>query len=582
MLSDPQAAISGHELLLSIGGGVALLLWASRMVRTGILRAFGAHVRSWLGRSTSNRVRAFAMGLGVTGLLQSSTATALLIMSFAGRGLVAVAPALAVMLGADLGSTLVVQILSFDISAISPVLILIGVSAFMLSSVARGRQIGRILIGLGLMLLSLELIVSASAPLRESTALRAILDPLAADPILALLLGALLAWIAHSSVAVVLLIMSLTMIEVLPLELGFALVLGANVGSGLIPFFLSLQSDPVSRRIPLGNLLFRTLGAIAALPLIGFFGPWLATLDAEPARQMANFHTAFNIALAAVFLPFVGLMAKLAGRILPERAGDEGQEERPRYLDDTAIDTPPVALACATREVMRMADIVEGMLHDTIEVFRHDDSKLLDDISRRDDTVDRLHESIKLYLTQVSRNVLDDADSRRCVDLITFTTNLEHIGDIIEKNLLELAQKKIKSRQQFSSQGWRELTQLHARVEQNMQLAMSVFVSRDVETARRLIAEKERLRDMEREAGDLHLERLREGRMESIETSSLHLDILRDLKRINSHLTAVAYPIVDASGQLRSSRLRKSGKQKTGSEQAEVPDHSAKGKPVTN
>lgn len=582
MLGDPQANVLGHELLLSIAGGVALLLWASRMVRTGILRAFGTSVRAWLGRSTQSRPRAFAMGLGVTGLLQSSTATALLIMSFAGRGLVAVAPALAVMLGADLGSTLVVQVLSFDISAISPALVLIGVSAFMLSSLSRARQIGRILIGLGLMLLSLELIVAASAPLRESETLRAVLDPLAADPILALLFGALLAWIAHSSVAVVLLIMSLTMVEVLPLQLGFALVLGANVGSGLIPFFLSLHAEPVARRIPMGNLAFRVLGAVAALPLIGWLGPWLAALDPDPARQMANFHTAFNVALAAIFLPAVGLMAKATAWVLPERSGEDAHEERPRYLDNTAIDTPPVALACATREVMRIADIVEGMFRDTIEVFRHDDTKLLEDIGKRDDVVDRLHEAVKLYLTQVSRNVLDDADSRRCVDLLTFNTNLEHIGDIIEKNILELAQKKIRNRQQFSRQGWRELTELHERVGQNMQLAMSVFVSGDVETARRLIAEKERLRDMERQAGDLHLQRLRDGQTESIETSSLHLDMLRDLKRINSHLTAVAYPIVDASGQLRSTRLREGSRKEADAGTAEAAPKAAGGKPATN
>jgi phosphate:Na+ symporter len=556
-VSDPQTIVSGHEILLNIGGAVALLLWATRMVRTGILRAFGSRIRFWLGQSTKSRAKAFAMGLGVTGLLQSSTATALLLVSFVGRGLMAVGPALAVMLGADLGSTLVVQVLSFDISAVTPLLILAGVVAFMASSAMRRRQIGRILIGLGLMLLSLQLIVSASEPLRDSQTLRAVLDPLGADPILALALGAILAWLAHSSVATVLLVMSLTMTGVVPLELGVVLVLGANVGSGVIPFVLSLRGDPLARRVPTGNLLFRVLGALAALPFAGLAIPYLAMIDPEPARQIANAHTAFNVLLAAVFLPLTGVMESVIGRLLPVGESQGEAEERPRYLDDTAIDTPPVALACATREVMRLADIVEIMLRDTMNVFRDDDEKLLGEIAKRDDVVDRLHEAIKLYLTQVSRNALDDADSQRCVELITFTTNLEHIGDIIEKNLLELAQKKIRNRQQFSEEGWRELTRLHERVVRNMQLAMGVFVSKDVETSRQLIAEKEHLRDLEREASERHLERLREGKVESVETSALHLDILRDLKRINSHLTAVAYPIVDASGQLRSTRLKK-------------------------
>jgi phosphate:Na+ symporter len=365
--------------------------------------------------------------------------------------------------------------------------------------------------------------------------------------------------------------MSLAMTGVVPLELGVVLVLGANVGSGLIPFVLSLRGDPLARRVPTGNLLFRAMGALAALPFAGLVIPYVAMIDPEPARQIANVHTAFNVLLAAVFLPLTGVMESVVGRLLPEGESQGEAEERPRYLDDTAIDTPPVALACATREVMRLADIVEIMLRDTMNVFRDDDEKLLGEIAKRDDVVDRLHEEIKLYLTQVSRNALDDADSQRCVELITFTTNLEHIGDIIEKNLLELAQKKIRKRQQFSEEGWRELTRLHERVVQNMQLAMGVFVSKDVETSRQLIAEKEHLRDLEREASERHLERLREGKVESIETSALHLDILRDLKRINSHLTAVAYPIVDASGQLRSTRLKKTKKGAGGGTPGEEP-----------
>ena len=576
--------MSGHELLLNIGGGVALLLWAARMVRTGILRAFGADVRRWLGRSTRSWPGAFAMGLGITGLLQSSTATAMLAVSFAARGLVAVAPALAIMLGADVGSTLVVQVLSFDIAWLAPVLILAGVICFMAGKVPRARQIGRIILGLGLLLLSLQLIVGASEPLRESAALQSILQPLAADPILAVVLAAGLAWVAHSSVATVLLIMSLAMTGVLPLELAFALVLGANVGSGLIPFVLTLKSEPQARRIPLGNLLFRALGVAAVLPVIDVAAPYIAALGAEPARQIANFHTAFNLALAAVFLPLVGVMAGVTERLLPAREDAGAAARRPRHLDETAIDTPPVALACATREVMRMADIVETMLRETIEVFRNDDEALLERLSDLDDDVDELHEAIKLYLTQVSRNVLDEADSKRCIEIITFTTNLEHIGDIVEKNLLELAHKKIRNRQHFSDEGWRELSELHARVLQNMQLAMSVFVSGDVATARKLLAEKERLRDLEREAGELHLKRLREGNIESIETSALHLDMLRDMKRVNSHLTAVAYPILEASGELRESRLKEraaAAQQPAREEMSDEPHAPPAGKPAT-
>ena len=542
-------------LLLNIVGGVALLLWATRMVRTGVTRAYGSDIRRFLGRFTKHRLSAFALGVGVAGLLQSSTATAILAVSFASRGLIAVGGGLALMLGADVGTTLVVQILSFDISWLSPALILIGVVTFLASSVPFTRHIGRVLIGLGLLLLSLQLIVAGSEPLRDSAALRAVVTPLAKDPILAVLLAVLLTWLAHSSVAIVLLVMSFVAVGIVPLALGLALVLGANIGSGIIPLALTYSSGPAARRIPLGNLLFRICGVIIALPLIGHLAPALALLEADAARQLANFHTLFNLVLAAVFLPFTSAMARLTERLCPDSEQAEGPAA-PKYLDPSAIGNPPVALACATRELLRMADLVETMLRGVIDVLRDDDSKRLSQISALDDDVDALHEAIKLYLTQVSRSELDEEDSRRCIELIDFTTNLEHIGDIIDKNLLEIAQKKIKKKLAFSTEGWHELTDLHTRVVDQMQLGLSVFVSGDIATARRLLAMKDRFRDLERAGSEQHLDRLRSGMVESIETSALHLDILRDLKRINSHLTAVAYPILDAEGELRHSRLK--------------------------
>lgn len=545
----------GHEVLLNIAGGVALLLWATRMVRTGIMRAYGGRLRRALGRSIRNRLSACAMGLGIAGLLQSSTATALLAVSFAARGLIGIAPGLAIMLGADIGSTLVVQVLSFDISWLSPALVLVGVTSFLIGRTAQWRHIGRVLIGLGLMLLALSLVIGASQPLRDSQALQYVLRPLSQDPILAVLLAAAVTWLAHSSVAIVLLVMSLTMAGVVPLGLGFALVLGANVGSGLIPLVLSLSGGAVARRIPLGNLLFRALGTALLLPFLATIEPYVALFGADAGRQIANFHTLFNIALTMAFLPMTDLMARLVTRILPEAPGGEGPV-RPKYLDPDAVTTPSVALACATREVLRMADTVETMLRGVIRVFRDDDAKLLETLSDMDDEVDQLHEAIKLYLTEVSRSALSDEDSRRCIDLIAFTTNLEHIGDIVDKNLLDLAQKKIRNKLTFSKEGWEELSSMHERVLHHMQLAMSVFVSGDLETARQLIKDKEVFREMEIQGSQKHLARLRSGQIESIETSALHLDILRDLKRVNSHLSSVAYPILDASGELRASRLK--------------------------
>jgi phosphate:Na+ symporter len=546
--------LTATHVLLDLLGGVALLLWGLRMVRTGLMRGVGGDLRKFLGNSLSNRLFAFGAGLGTTILLQSSSATCLLVTSFAGRGLVATAPALAVMLGADVGTSLVAQLLSLNLGWLAPLLILIGVVAFMTGNSGRRRDLGRAVIGLGLMLLALRLVVAASAPMRDSVVVQTVLGALSGEPLLAVLVGALITWLAHSSLAMVLLVMTLADEHLLTVSLALALVLGANLGGALPPFMAARGAEPAAQRVPLGNLGFRLLGALAVVLALGWIAPLVAQLEPDPARQVVNFHTAFNVALALIFLPLIGPAARFAARILPDAANVA--EDRPRYLDPAAVETPSLALAAATRETLRMGDTIETMLKGTLEVLRTDDRKQAESIAQMDNTVDRLYEATKLYLTKVSREDLSEQDNRRCGDIIAFITNLEHIGDIVDKNLIELAEKKMKRKLRFSEEGFAEICALHGRLLANLKLALSVFLSGEEATARQLIEEKVQFRELERAAAERHLARLRQGRPESIETSALHLDILRDFKRINSHITSVAYPILEAAGALVSTRLK--------------------------
>lgn len=550
--------MSGQMLLLNLLGGVALLIWATRMVRTGILRAFGERLRGLIARATRHRLAACGAGVATAATLQSSTAAALLLTSFAERGLIGLAPALAVLLGADIGSTLVVQAMSFDPRPLVPALLLLGTLAFMLSENAIVKQLGRVGIGLGLMVLSLGMIVAASQPLRENWLLIEVLAHLGDEKLLALGIAAALTWLVHSSVASVLLFISLALAGVLDAALAFALVLGANVGSGFIPLGVNLRAPPAVRRMLVGNLMFRALGALAALPLVDQAASLLALIDADVARQTANAHTLFNLLLAAVFLPLTGPAARLLRRLLPDPMPAPG-EQKIGHLDDEALDRPTVALSGATREVMRLADAVEVMLREAILPFEQAHASRREAIKRLDSEVDRLQEEIKLYLTRLTRRPLTDEQSRAAFDLILFTTNLEHVGDIIDKTLLELAAKKHRLRVSFSDEGWSEIQRLHTLAVEQLRLAVAVFVTRDAEMARQLVLAKEQVRAIEREATENHLRRLREGTLASLETSSLHLDILRDLKRVVAHLTAVAHPILESKGELRPSRLRSSG-----------------------
>jgi phosphate:Na+ symporter len=540
----------GSIVLLDLLGGVALLLWGLHMVLSGVLRAFGPDLRRFLGKALRNRFTAFCAGLGLTSLLQSSTATGLMTTSLAAEGVVALVPALAIMLGANVGTTLIVQVLSFNISAAAPALFIIGLIIFRAGGQSLTRALGRIAIGLGLILLSLHILVDMLAPAEQAPAAQVVFAAVTRDPVLCIVVAAALTWAAHSSVAVVLLTMSLAYSHFINAEAALALVLGANLGSAINPLIEGgVRGDPASRRLPLGNLINRLVGILIALPLLPFLARELPAWQPDPAKMTAEFHMLFNVALAAIFIGPLDGLAWLLERILPERH-QPADPSLPRHLQETALDTPSLAIANAARETLRVGDVVEAMLRQVMTAIMTNDRKLTGELSRMDNIVDRLTEAIKLYVAKLTRDSLDEREGRRAMEIVSFAINLEHIGDIIDKNLCELAVKKIKGRYQFSPEGAAELVAFHKRVCESLQIAFGVFMTGNAEAARRLVREKAELRAIELSAGDRHFDRLREGRPESIQTSSLHLDILRDLKRIHSHICSVAYPVLEAAGEL--------------------------------
>lgn len=537
--------MKGTFALLDIAGYVALLLWGTHMVTSGVLRGYGSALRRWLGRYLGHRPAAFAFGICITALLQSSTAAGLMATSFAASGFLGLAPGLAVMLGANVGTTLIVQVMSFDISLIAPVLVLVGFTVHRRSDDARYENLGRVFIGLGLMLLSLHLLVAALAPVENAQVLRAILQSLESEPVLAVLVAALMTWLFHSSVAMVLLVASLANAGVIDAAGALALVLGANLG-GTLPALLEAHT-PVARRLPLGNLLVRAFGCLVCLPWLHPLAHWLAPLGDTPARIAVNFHTAFNLGLALLFILPVERMAQLLVRLLPEppRPADPGV---PQYLDEGALDSANVALANAARESMRMADMVEGMLKGLVEVFGKDDRARAAAISRTDPWLDRLGMAIREYLAELGSEALNEEDGERSQEILAFVINIEHIGDITANNLMEFAAKKAERGQDFSAEDIQDLAAMHTHVMESLRLALAVFMRGDLRAAQQLVARKEVLWRLENEASERHIRALRERRDGG---GDVYLRILRDLKRVHSHLAAMAYLPLERAGLLQ-------------------------------
>ena len=551
--------MTGTEVLVNILGGVALLLWGVRMVRTGVTRAFGSSLRQAITRWAGNRFKAAGIGAIVGAVLQSSTAVALITGSFIARGALVTTSGLAIMLGADVGAAVAPQIFASGIAFLWPLLALTGyiIHALYVGTSVKTKHVGRVLLGLAIIFLALRTVSGAAAALADSPILTELLSAVSAEPVLAITIGALMTWIAYSSLVMVLLVGTLATSGNLGAEMFYPLLLGINLGAALPALITTAMEPPAVRRVPLGNLLFRLMAVLLAAPFLGLLAPLLEALATDPLQRVVNFHLAFNLALAILFIGAVRPVAALTARLMPdvEQTGDEETRITAHNLDESLFASPQVALSMAARETLRIGDLIEIMLRKTMIVFKENDGALAREVERMDDQVDRLQEAIKLYLTRLTREELDDEESRRAIEIISFTTNLEHVGDIIDRNLMDIAKDKIKQKLRFSAEGERELTIMHEKLVETLRLALSVFINPDLELARRLLARKNTYRTLELTGTRQHLDRLRSGYADSIRTSAIHLDMIRDFKRINSHLTSVAYPILDRAGELRTSRL---------------------------
>jgi len=543
------------QTLLNLLAGVSLLVWGTHIVRTGILRLFGSSLRRFLRISVTKPLHAFFAGAGITALIQSSTATALIVASFAGQGLIGTSQALAVMLGADVGTSLVTVILSFDLSWLSPLLIFVGVVLFLTRQADSIGRFGRVLIGLGLIMFALQWISVAAKPVVQARGVQVIFASLTGDVLLDLLVAALLTILCYSSLAVVLLMATLASLHVIALPVALGLVLGANLGSGILGMLSTLNSPPEARRVTLGNFLFKLIGCTLLLPLLSRIEGPIESLGLGAAQEVVLFHLAFNVALALVFIFFTAPIARVAERLLPAKPLPD-DPAKPRHLDPSALATPTLAISCAAREALRIGDVIEQMLQGMLTVLKTNDRALAERLRKMDDVVDDLYTAVKLYLTQISREALEEEEGRRWADIVSFTINMEQVGDIIERIVIELEDKKIDKGRNFSEAGMAEICDLHARLIANLQLGLSVFLNGDLKSAQELLAQKVLFRDLERAYADSHLARLAENTLDSIETSSLHLDLISDLKRINSHISSIAYPILEQAGVLAKTRLK--------------------------
>jgi phosphate:Na+ symporter len=527
-------------VLFSLLGGTALLLYGVRLVGEGLQRAAGTRLRHVLSTLTGNRIKSLLVGAGVTAVLQSSSATTVMLVGFASAGLLTLRQTIGVILGADIGTTVTVQLLAFDLLAYSPLVVFVG---WLLWATGRGtvRYVGEAILGFGFLFLGMKLVADGTAPLGRSALFADVLTALSDQPLVLLLVAAAFSGIVRSSAATIGFALSLATAGVLPLAGAIPIIFGANIGTAVTALVAAIGQNAEARRVAAAHAAFKIVGVALFFPFITPFADLVARTAPDVPRQIANAHTLFNVIVAALFLPTSQWAAEFFTRLIPERASPSTGAI---YLNTQTLDTPAVALGQALRETLRMGDVVVRSLRDSIVVLERNDEVLMRQVIARDDVIDRLEEDIKQFLIQLGSQQLTPEQAERETALIFVIANLEEIGDVVEKNLMELAEKKIRGGHTFSAQGWAEIKDVHTKVVENVELALSALAAQDASIAEKVIRHKSRINLIERQMRQTHIQRLHEGLRESIDTSSIHLDILANLKRANSLAAGIAYAVM--------------------------------------
>ncbi|OGP14989.1 MAG: hypothetical protein A2052_04755 [Deltaproteobacteria bacterium GWA2_54_12] len=529
--------------ILSLFGGAMLILFGMKLAGEGLQRAAGAKLRNFLLTATDNRLKGVGVGAAITALLQSSSATTVMLVGFVGSGLMGLTQTMGVILGADIGTTITVQIIAFKVYDYAIGLVGLGIVISFLGRSGKWKDAGQAILGFGLVFLALKILIDTFEPVSQNPFMREFLLGLSKDPFAGIIISALLTALFQSSTATLGIALTAAHSGILGIEAAVPIVLGANIGTTVTAIISSLGATVDAKRVAMAHVLFKVIGVLLVIPFLGFFTTLVGHSSPDAARQVANAHTFFNIGIAVLFLPFTGPFTRFVSALLPQSFAPE--RFGPKYLDPIVLTSPSLALVQATRESLRSADIVQEMLTRSIEVFENGNVALLEEIQERDDDVDLLDREVKFFIIKLSKESLSDEQARREQEIMLFSDNIENIGDVIDKNLMELAKKKIKGGLLFSKDGMEEIKALHRKVLENFQMGVAAFAGSDNELARRLVTHKQKLSELEKDLRQSHINRLYKGHRESVDTSAIHLDVLTNLKRINSYITNVAYPILE-------------------------------------
>ena len=560
----PSSGGSGElevfTMLVGLLGGLSLFLFGMEQMAGALKAVAGEGLRQILAKLTVNRFAGAATGAFVTAVIQSSSVTTVLVVGFITAEVMSLSQAVGVIFGANVGTTITAQIIAFKVTKYALLLIAIGFAMLFVGKRDKTRHYGGMIMGLGLVFFGMGVMSDGMKPLRSFQPFLDLMGQME-NPILGILISAAFTGLVQSSSATTGIIIVMASQGFITLPAGIALIFGANVGTCITALLASIGKPREAVRAGMVHIAFNVLGValwVAFIDpladLVMSFSPAAEGLSgaeklaADTPRQIANAHTIFNIANTLIFLPFSTLIARLVEWLVPDKAAVAGADDAPalatQYLNPDLLETPVLAIEQARREMLRTAEIVRGMLVDIMPAFVANDLAAAQDILQRDNLVDYLQKETATYLTRVGRADLSLQLSERTMQLLNVNTELEHIGDVVEKDLVTLLTTKASENTDFSDEGRAELLEYHERVMASYDNAIQAFAGDDAALAQAVATSKPELVQLEQTFRRTHFDRLGRGVQESVDSSRIHLDLVDYLRRINSYSESIASTVL--------------------------------------
>ena len=548
-----SSTINWGLLIMNLLGGLALFLYGMSKMSDGMKKAAGGRMRNILAALTKNRVIALIVGAFVTMIIQSSSATTVMLVSFVQAQLMSYAQALGVIMGANIGTTITAQLVAFKLTDYALGMITVGFIMTMFSKRETFKHFGEALLGFGILFFGMYLMSDAMKPLRDYQPFQDLMIGLE-NPLFGLLIGALFTGLIQSSSAFTGIVITLAMNGLITLEAGIPLIFGANVGTCITAGLASIGTIRDAKRVAIAHVLFNIGGVLIFIWFIPYLADFVRTLSSDTPRQIANAHTIFNITVGIVFLPFTTLLAKLVYRILPDKEIEKGVIPTTWHLDDSQISHPAIAIGLVQSELSRMTKIVARMLRAIIHPFMTDDPgedeiylklSVLEGIDMREDKIDFLDEKVVNYLLQIGRQELSNQQMSEVYAMISIANDLESIGDVIHRDMLPLVEKRRQLDSDFSEEGKKELKAYHVKMSKQMSRLQDALSEMDPTMAKKILRKEEKYVILESDFRIRHVKRLRDEMEESLETHEVHVEFLDLLKQVSVHLANIAKTIME-------------------------------------